>query len=144
MMRNSDRSPSPSTRRAFTACEVALAILLLAVAMTATVQILGWVATERRAVERRQWALLEVANLMEHLSVQPWEDLTPESVRRSSLSEELRRKLPGPELSLDVDAGGAGPDQKRLALRLRWRNRAGGWEAPVRLTAWITRPRSSR
>ena len=68
-------------RRAFTAVEVALAVFLMAVAMTATVQVLGWVASERRAVERRQWAVQEVANLMERLTAAPWERVTPESAR---------------------------------------------------------------
>ena len=130
--------------RAFTACEVALAVFLLAVAMTTTVQVLGWVASERRAVERRQWAIQEVANLMEHLTAQPWDQLTPASARAVSLSEEIRRKLPGPELTIDVHENDAPAGEKRLAIRVRWRNRVGLWEAPVRLTAWIARPRSTR
>jgi hypothetical protein len=136
----------PAGRRAFTTCEVALAVFLLAVAMTTTVHVLGWVAAERRGAERRQWALQEAANVMEHLSALSWEHTDAESARAVVLSEEIRRKLPGPELTIDVDDHGAGgaASEKRLAVRLRWRNRAGGWESPVRLTAWVTRPRSSR
>src|SRR5438445_497746 len=59
--------------RAFTMIEVALTVFLLAIAMTATVQVLGWVAAERRAVERRQWAVQEVANVMERLTAEPWD-----------------------------------------------------------------------
>jgi hypothetical protein len=137
--------PGPLVRRrAFTTCEVALAVFLLAVAMTTTVHVLGWVAVERRGVERRQWALQEAENLMERLTALPWDRATGESARALVLSDEIRRKLPGPELAIDVDDSEAGRGAKRLAVRLRWRNRAGGWEAPVRLTAWITRPRSSR
>jgi hypothetical protein len=124
-------------RRAYTTCEVALAILLLAVAMTTTVQVLGWVAAERRAVERRQWAIQEVGNLMERLTAEPWDKVDAESARKLSLSEEIRRKLPDPELTIDVDDRGAVQGEKRLAIRLRWRNRSGGWESPVRLCAWI-------
>jgi Tfp pilus assembly protein PilV len=131
-------------RRAFTACEVALAVFLMAVAMTSTVQVLGWVASERRAVERRQWAVQEVANLMERLTAAPWDGVTPESARALALSEGVRRKLPEPELTIDVDEKDAARGEKRLAIRLRWRNRAGAWEAPVRLTAWIARRRSAR
>jgi hypothetical protein len=126
-------------RRAFTTCEVALAILLLAVAMTATVQVLGWVAAERRAVERRQWAIQEVGNLMERLTAEPSDKVNADSARKLSLSEEIHRKLPEPELTIDVDDRGAGRGEKRLAIRLRWRNRSGGWESPVRLCAWIAR-----
>jgi hypothetical protein len=129
-------------RRAFTTCEVALAILLLAVAMTTTVEVLGWIAAERRTVERRQWAIQEVGNLMERLTSEPWEKVNADSARVMVLSEEVRRKLPEPELTIDVDEHDAGRGEKRLALSLRWRNRSGGWESPVRLSAWITRPRS--
>jgi hypothetical protein len=131
-------------RRAFTTCEVALALFLLAVAMTVTVQVLGLVAAERRAAERRQWAIQEVANVMEHLTAESWERLSTESARGLAVSGEIRRKLPGAELAIDVQEPGAGRMEKRLAVRLRWRNRAGGWEAPVRLTAWVARPRSDR
>jgi hypothetical protein len=124
--------------------EVTLSVLLLAVAMTTTVQILGWTATQRRAVERRQWAIQEVANLMEHLTAEPWDRVTPDLAATLTLSEEIRGKLPEPELKVHVDESGAVPGQKRLAIELRWRNRAGTWEAPVRLTAWIARRRSAR
>jgi hypothetical protein len=123
--------------------ELTLAVFLLAVAMTTTVQVLGWVATERRGVERRQCATLEVANLMERLTAEPYDRVTPKSARALNLSEETRRKLPQPELTVDVaeqDVGGH--KEKRLAVRLRWRNRGGTWEAPVRLTTWIARGRS--
>jgi hypothetical protein len=126
-------------RRAFTTCEAALAVLLLAVAMTTTVHVLGWVAADRRAIERRQWAIQEAGNLMERLTAQPWETIDADSARALVLSEEVRRKLPEPELTIDVDDRDAGRGAKRLALRLRWRNRSGGWERPVRLTAWIAR-----
>jgi Tfp pilus assembly protein PilV len=137
-------SISAARRRAFTMVEVTLSVFLLAVAMTTTVQILGWVATQRRAIERRQWAIQEVANLMEHLTAEPWDRVTPDSARALTLSDEIRRKLPEPELKLDVEETEAGRGEKRLAIQLRWRNRSGTWEAPVRLTAWIARRRSAR
>ena len=131
-------------RRAFTMVEVTLSVLLLTVAMTATVQILGLVAIQRREVERRQWAIQEVANLMEHLSADSWERINADSARSFVLSDEIRRKLPEPELSIEVDKTEPDRGEKRLAIRLRWRNRGGEWAAPVRLTAWVSRPRSTR
>jgi Tfp pilus assembly protein PilV len=137
-------SKSHRPRRAFTMVEVTLSVFLLVVAMTATVQILGAVATQRRAAERRQWAIQEVANLMEHLTAEPWDRVTADSALGLSLSEEIRRKLPEPELTVDVAETDRELGEKRLAIRLRWRNRSGTWEAPVRLTAWIARGRSAR
>jgi Tfp pilus assembly protein PilV len=137
-------SKSHRPRRAFTMVEVTLSVFLLVVAMTATVQILGAVATQRRAAERRQWAIQEVANLMEHLTSEPWDRVTADSALGLTLSEEIRRKLPEPELTVDVAETDRELREKRLAIRLRWRNRSGTWEAPVRLTAWIARGRSAR
>jgi Tfp pilus assembly protein PilV len=137
-------SKSHRPRRAFTMVEVTLSVFLLVVAMTATVQVLGAVATQRRAAERRQWAIQEVANLMEHLTAEPWDRVTADSALGLSLSEEIRRKLPEPELTVDVAETDRELGEKRLAIRLRWRNRSGTWEAPVRLTAWIARGRSAR
>jgi hypothetical protein len=121
---------------------VALTILLLGVAMSSMVHVLGWVAAERRSVERRQLATQEAANLMEHLTAEPFEKLTADSARGLSVSDEARRRLPGAELAIDVDRKAAAEDTKRLAIRLRWRNKAGAWEAPVRLTAWVARRRA--
>jgi hypothetical protein len=81
---------------------------------------------------------------MERLTAEPWDRVTPDSARASTLSEEIRRKLPEPEMTIVVDEKDADQGQKRLAIRLRWRNRAGAWEAPVRLTAWISRGRNVR
>jgi Tfp pilus assembly protein PilV len=133
--------------------EVTLTVVLLAVAMTTVVQVLGWTATERRAIERRQWAIQEVANLMERLTAEPYDAVTADSARTMALSGSIAAKLPEPELTIDVaearaDAGqGQGQgrgEAKRLAIRLSWRNRAGLREAPVRLTAWIYPRRDAR
>lgn len=131
-------------RRAFTLVEVTITALLLVVAMTVTAQLLGWVAAERRAVERRQCAIQEAANLMERLTSRPWSELTSETLARVPLSDEARQTLPGAELSVAAETSTAPVAARRLSLRLRWRNRSGGWEAPVRLTAWAYRKGEER
>ncbi|WP_406701009.1 hypothetical protein V5E97_19675 [Singulisphaera sp. Ch08] len=133
------RANAFSRRRAFTMVEVAITSLLLVIAMTVTLQVLGWVATERRAVERRQCALSESANLMERLAARPWDELTADALKDVKLSESATRALPGAELSVAVADKTESGGSKLLSLRLRWRNRAGGWEAPVRLSAWTYR-----
>ena len=55
-----------------------MATVLLMIAMTLTVKVLGWVALERRAAERRQRAVMEVANVMERITAYPFEEVTPE------------------------------------------------------------------
>ena len=49
------------------------------------------------------------------------------------LSEPLRQALPGAELAVTIDGKGAAAGAKRVALRIRWRNRAGDWDAPAAL-----------
>jgi Tfp pilus assembly protein PilV len=136
----SGRAAATWRRRAFTMVEVAITSLLLVIAMTVTLQVLGWVASERRAVDRRQYAIHEAANLMERLAARPWDQLTTGAVKDLALSELARQTLPGAELSVAAEETGEPIGAKRLSVRLRWRNRAGGWEAPVRLSAWTYRP----
>ncbi len=130
---------SAARRRGFTLVEILVSVAMLATAMSLTVGLLGALAAERRAAERRLCAVQEVANLMERVSARPWGEVTPESLRTVSLSPRALQALPGAELTATVDDASAGPGGKRISLRLRWRDRAGTWTAPVRLSAWIYR-----
>jgi hypothetical protein len=123
--------------------EVAMATAILMIAMSLTVKVLGWVALERRAAERRQRAVLEVANVMERITAYPFEEVTPDLTRRIRLSTTTGQSLPDSDLSVEVTNSdpGAGRSAKRIAIRLRLKGRSGEWEAPVRLTSWIERRR---
>ena len=132
-----------SRRRGSLLVEVAMAAVLLMIAMTLTVKVLGFVALERRASERRQRALFEVANLMERITAYPFDEVTPELAGRLTLSPAARQSLPDSELAVDVAGSEPGPGRsaKRIAIKLRWRGPDGEWVAPVRLTSWIERRR---
>ena len=123
--------------------EVAMAAVLLMIAMTLTVKVIGLVALERRASERRQRALVEVANVMERITAHPFDDVTPELAGRLTLSTSARQSLSDSELAVDVAGTEPGPGRsaKRIAIKLRWRGPNGEWMAPVRLTSWIERRR---
>ena len=120
-----------------------MAAVLLMIGMTLTVKVLGWVALERRSAERRQRAVMEVANVMERITAYPFEEVNSTLARRITLSESARRFLPDAELALDVSdrAPVAGLAAKRIAVQLRWRSRSGEWSVPVRLTSWVERAR---
>jgi hypothetical protein len=114
---------------------------MLMIAMSLIARVVGWTAAERRSLDRRQWAVMEAANLMERLNGRSFDKLTTEAVKDLALSAEAVRTLPDASLQIDVtdrDPAG-GDDSKRVALRLRWRGRSGEWEAPVRLTSWVYR-----
>lgn len=128
-------SPRGLARRGLTLVEITIAVFLLAVSMILTVRVLGWVASERRAGERRQCATREAANVMERLAALPWERVTADTAKSLTFSDTARQSLPSGELDVTVDEP-AGSDAKRMSVRVRWRNRGGEWDAPVRLTAW--------
>jgi Tfp pilus assembly protein PilV len=132
-----------SRRRGQSMIEVAVTALMLVIAMSMTLHVLTWVAAERRALDRRQFALQETANLMERLTARPWDELTSETAKRETLAEPARQALPGAELSVGVDEA-KDHASKRVTIALRWRTRAGTWDAPVRLTAWTYRGRLGR
>ena len=132
--------PQTSRRRSgFSLIELTVAGGLLIVAMTVTVQVVGWVARERLAVERRERALLEAENLMERALALPWDGLTAESAGRLMVSESTARLLRRPTLELAVTPYDDAPARKRVSVSLRWLDRAGQPEAPVRLVAWVHR-----
>jgi hypothetical protein len=130
-------------RRGSLLVEVAMATVLLMIVMTLTLKVMGFVALERRATDRRQRATLEVANLMERITAYDFDEVTPELAKGMKLSPTLAQSLPDSELAVDVAPGQPGPGRsaKRIAIKLRWRGRDGEWVAPVRLTSWIERVR---
>jgi Tfp pilus assembly protein PilV len=134
------RSNRPARRGSLLA-EVTMAAVLLMIAMTLTVKVMGYAGIERRATERRQRALLEVANLMERITAYRFDEVTSGLAGRMTLSDEARRSLPDPELVVDVaeKPPGVGREAKRIGISLRWRGRSGEKERPVRLTSWIER-----
>jgi hypothetical protein len=133
-------------RRGSLLAEAAMSGAMLMIAMALTVKVLGWVGAERRAWDRRQWATQEAANLMERVTGRPFDAVTAESAKTVTLSPQARQLLPGAELKVEIgenDPAG-GPGSKRVAVRLRWHNRSGNWDAPVHLVSWIYRGRPDR
>ena len=84
------------SRRGSLLAEVTMAAVLLMVAMTLTVKVMGYAGIERRATERRQCGLLEVANLMEKITAERFDLVTARYAERITLSDETRRLLPDP------------------------------------------------
>jgi Tfp pilus assembly protein PilV len=131
-------------RRGSLLVEVSMATVVLMIIMTVAIKILGFAAHERGASDRRQRAVLEAANVMERITANSFDEVTSESVRRTALPKSVLEALPGSELALDVTTIDRAADRtaKRITVRLRWRDRGGQWEAPVRLTSWIERRRA--
>ena len=138
-MRIAPSRPVGHGPRGFTLIEVIMTLSILAVAMTVTVHVLGWIALDRRTSERRLLAAQEAANVLERFAARPFDRVTPEAAKQAVLSEAARQALPGAEITVTVDERGAAPDSKRVAVSIRWRQRSGEWDAPARLTTWVER-----
>jgi hypothetical protein len=127
-------------RRGFGLIEMAITGLLVAVALTATLKVVGWVALERRSNARRERAVREASNLMERISARPWDGLLTESLAALRLPDAALRSLPEGAVTAQVDPVPGAPSRKRITLEIRWIGRAGQPDAPVRLVAWADRP----
>lgn len=125
-------------RRGYTVFELTIAVILLMAASTITVKIVGWLGAERRAADRVLWANETLANAMERVSTEPYENLNTE--RATALLQPYRENqtLPSPEWKAEViDVADAKPASKRVRLEVRWKSRSGEWVHPIRLTSWV-------
>jgi hypothetical protein len=130
---------STQHRSGFGLVEMAITGVLVAAAMVATIQVVGWVALDRRANERRERALIEASNLMERITVRAYETIRTEDLTSLHLNDSAASFLHGSKLDLKVDSFEDAPARKKITLELRWLDRSGRPEAPVRLVAWSYR-----
>lgn len=122
-------------RRGISLLEISTAGILLATTLVVCLQLARATATQRRGLQDRRLAVREAANVMERLSVQPWQELTAEGVGEVQLSEEAQQVLPQSKLEIEVTK----PDElggKRITVVVRWLSRTEQAERSVRLVAW--------
>ena len=135
------RSPFSRGRAGSLLTELAMSMVMLVIAMTLTVKVLGYVAHERRAAEAEERALVESANVMERITAHDFDEVTPDFAKQMALSKGAKGALYNSELAIEVtptEPAGTLPSSE-------WRFDCGGrltpasGKAPVRLTAWIER-----
>ena len=98
-----------TSRRGMSLLELITAAALLAVLLTAGLQMTGAAAAQRRAVRQRQAASLELANVLERLASRPWSELTPQQAGQERLSPAAAAMLPHAELHVEVAPRRASP-----------------------------------
>ena len=131
-----------SCRRGFTLMEATAACFLLIVALSSLAQLLGWVAGERRAFERRRLVVAEAANLMERATALPWERIDDESLKKLRFSDDVRSNLPTATLAFEIaEKKEDAIESKKISLTIRWIGPGGVHDRPVRLVAWVHRSR---
>jgi Tfp pilus assembly protein PilV len=127
-------------RPGMTLLEVGVALVVLAAAMTALVQLIGVATRQRRTNDQRLAALHEVADEAERLATIPWSDLAPEKLTTWPRSAELASVLPAAECHVTVSEEAEPPLTRRVELRVAWKNVVGDQVAPVELTLWRYAP----
>jgi prepilin-type N-terminal cleavage/methylation domain-containing protein len=123
-------------RRGFTILELTVAMVILGALMTLCVKWVAATGGQSREARWRQTASCEAANVMERLTAQTWDELSPQGAAKVSLSEEARRTLPGGAVAVQVTQPADEPEAKEIAVTVRWRPRSDTPEANVRLVAW--------
>ncbi len=116
--------------------EAVVASVVLAATMTACLQLLGTAAGQRRAIRQQQAALREAGNVLERLSVRPWDELTPANAQQVQLSPEARAALPEGKLTVEITTPPDEQNARRSAGAVEWQDRSGAWPPPVRLVTW--------
>jgi Tfp pilus assembly protein PilV len=120
-------------QRGITLFETTIALILLTAAVVSIAQLLAVVARQKQAMQRQMLATQEIANLMERLAANAWDDITNEHASQYTLSDLANHQLPGAALEITVDEG---DEAKRIQISLAWSDRAGNLVEPVRLSAW--------
>jgi hypothetical protein len=115
------------------------AMVVLTVVMVLTLQLVTWIAAERRGAARRQWALYEADRVLERVVSLPWDELSDQHLASLPLAERTGRELPDGRLRVEVVPTAGGPELKRVRVEIRWTGRNGVEEAPVRLATWVAR-----
>jgi Tfp pilus assembly protein PilV len=123
-------------RRGSTLLEMMIAAAMLGTLLTVCLQLCQAAAGQRRAADQRQCATLELANLMDRIAAQPWEELTAAALAGERPSPWAAGQLPGAELKVDISAPGDEPDARRITAALRWQDRSGRLGPPLQLTTW--------
>jgi hypothetical protein len=122
-----------------TLIEVSVSILLVASLGSLIVGALVSRARQQRAIDSRELAVAEAANLMEQLTSLSWNDLTRERLAPLKLSDNIRQAIPAAALAVAVEPSVDKPDAKRISIQIEFPGPAGQAVRPVRLTSWVYR-----
>ena len=127
---------SPCCRKGVTILEVTVAAVLLGTLMMVCLHLLSAASAQRRALDQRQAAIIELSNEMERLSALPWTELTRLKPADERISPWAQAILPEAKLTVELAAPAGDPAARRITASLRWQDPNGRFLPPVTLTAW--------
>ncbi len=124
------------TRRGFSMLEMMVAAALLTCTMAMVAQMLGRSNARRRDAGHHRIAVQEAANVMERLSVRPFDELTPDGVANEQLSPQATESLREGVVEVHVSEVAGEPDARRIGVAVRWRGRPAQPAPSVELVTW--------
>ncbi len=127
-------------RRGFTLLECLVAAAMLGVIFVLVGQWFSWDTFERREAWKRQLATQEAANVLERLSLTPYETLSADNLAAIKLSPETRAWLIDGALQVSVSETATPAHGKQLQVEIGWGRSHENPPAPVRLTTWRFAP----
>lgn len=131
------------TRRGFSLLEVLVAGLAVSTAVLIAFTALTTAQSGRRKAERMQYATQELQNQLERLSIQKWEDLTPERLAKWNTLESPGDRIPGAQLSVSVSEVMQPRRARQLVAQWKWSEADQHKYPPLRLTTWIFAPKET-
>jgi type II secretory pathway pseudopilin PulG len=119
----------------FGTIELVVAIILFGVLVSSIGPIVKRVSTASRVNEERRVAQIELANLMEQISVLTPEQISPETIE--SLRTAASAGVSLPEAKLVAVVADEVDGLRQVSLSLTWIPASGNGMKPVRLSAWF-------
>lgn len=119
-----------------TLLEAGVALLVMAAAIVAVVELAKTSGNFRRARQQRDVALLELGNQAERIALMSWDEATPDALKSWAPSEMLRSVITEPICRVHVHATSEELPGRQIELSIAWKNAAGEEVQPVTLTSW--------
>jgi Tfp pilus assembly protein PilV len=136
-----DRPNGRRRRRGMTIFEVAVSTVVLGAAVTTAAQLVVWSVGLHQAALKKRCALEAATSVLDRVSLRPWSEITPESVKRETLPSEASEFLSDARLSVDVAEQADRLPAKQISVEIEWAHSA-GHDQKVHLTTWVFQPGS--
>jgi hypothetical protein len=117
---------------------MALALIGMAIALAA--EGMAMLGAQRRLLDRRAAALIELDQVLERVATTPWDQLNTEMIEGLELSSALRSRA---KLVAEVSEDMGPPAAKRVRVALQWQSETGGEETSPALVAWRYQPQEA-
>lgn len=121
----------------FTLTETICSLFLLGTMMVFVVTTFRLVDLQQSKTDLHEMALVEVTNIMERLTAEKWENLTPELAEKTGISSSSEKMLLEPTLKTTITEDENSPGSRKIFVSLSYKTMSGQSGPPVQLTSWV-------